>query len=224
MDFFKFESQEAQNISLANKVAIILDNIIKQKGFATIAVSGGKSPINLFHHLSHKDIPWDKVTITLVDERFVPTDHLDSNENLVKKHLLINLAEQASFIGVVTTSDILSSTVNINLNIHTIDLAILGMGDDGHTASIFPCCDELDKIIDTDLTTEQYVISTPKTASHQRIGLSLHGILQIKNILVSISGEKKLAVFETSTNQISKLYPISYVIAKHKNTSVFWHP
>jgi 6-phosphogluconolactonase len=173
--------------------------------------------------MSHFDIEWEKVTITLVDERFVSTDHEDSNENLVRKNLLINFAEKAFFIGLVTTRNIVSSAANANLQVKDIDIAILGMGEDGHTASIFPCCAELNNIIDTNLTNERYVISNPKTANHQRIGLSLNGILQIPNLYLSINGDKKLNIINQALQETSLSYPISYVLASQKNIQVFWY-
>lgn len=223
MQIYKYNSQQEQVSVLAEEISQKLQSIISQKGQAVLAVSGGKSPIKLFAELSRKELQWDKVTVTLVDERFLATDHEDSNENLVRKNLLINNAEHAFFIGLVTTRNIVSSTANANLQISTIDIAILGMGEDGHTASIFPCCDEVDKILDTQLTTEKYVITNPKTANYQRIGLSLNGILGISNIFVSISGDKKLDVLNAASQKETKQYPISYVLAERKDTKVFWH-
>lgn len=223
MQLHKYNSQQEQVAALAEEISQKLQNIISQKGQAVLAVSGGKSPIKLFTELSRKELQWDKVTITLVDERFLATDHEDSNENLVRKNLLINNAEHAFFIGLVTTRNIISSTANANLQTSDIDIAILGMGEDGHTASIFPCCDEVNRILDTQLTTEKYVITNPKTANYQRIGLSLSGILSIQYIFVSLNGDKKLNIINEASQKETKQYPISYVLAGHKDTQVFWH-
>lgn len=223
MQLHKFDTQNTQVASLATEITNKLSQIIKSKNHATLAVSGGKSPIALFTAMSHCDIEWEKVTITLVDERFLSTDHEDSNENLVRKNLLINFAEKAFFIGLVTTRNIVSSAANANLQVKDIDVAILGMGEDGHTASIFPCCAELTNIIDTNLTTERYVISNPKTANHQRIGLSLNGILQIPNLYLSINGDKKMNIINQASQETSLSYPISYVLALQKNIQIFWY-
>lgn len=223
MQLYQFPTPEEQVASLADQIAQVLTNTITTNGRATLAVSGGKSPIKLFSELSKKELPWDKVTITLVDERFLATDHEDSNENLVRKYLLINNAEQAFFTGLVTTRNIVYSTANANLQIDNIDVAILGMGEDGHTASIFPCCDELDTVLDTQLSVERYVITNPKTANYQRIGLSLNGILNVKHIFVSINGSKKLDIIQEAAKGATKQYPISYVLAERNDTQIFWH-
>lgn len=223
MQIQKFQSNHDQVDTLAIKIAEKLQEVITKKGKATLAVSGGKSPITLFEKLSKAAIDWSKVTITLVDERFTAVDHEDSNENLVRKHLLINNAEQAYFIGLVTTRNILTSVSNANLKIDNIDVAVLGMGEDGHTASIFPCCDELDTALDTKLTTEKYLITRPKNANYERIGLSLSGILEVANVYISISGEKKLSIIESAMLAPTKQYPISYVIASHCNLQILWN-
>lgn len=223
MQLYQFPSQEEQVSALADQIAQLLIDTIATNGRATLAVSGGKSPIKLFSELSKKELAWEKVTITLVDERFLATDHEDSNENLVRKYLLINKAEYAFFTGLVTTRNIVYSTANANLQIDNIDVAILGMGEDGHTASIFPCCDELDAVLDTQLTVERYVVTNPKTAKYQRIGLSLNGILNVKHLLVSINGQKKLDIIQEAAQQETKQYPISYVLAARKDTQIFWH-
>ena len=223
MQLNKFDSNEAQVNELATQLAIKLRSVLAAKGSAVMAVSGGKSPIKLFEKLSHEALAWDKVTITLVDERFLPTNHPDSNENLVRKHFLINNAENAFFVGLYTENDILKCVNNANLHVHGIDIAILGMGEDGHTASIFPCCDELKTIIDTQLTTEEYVITTPKNAPYTRIGLSLKGILDVKNLFISINGDKKLSIIQDAAKAETLEYPISFVLYNRPDSQIFWH-
>mgnify|MGYP000706327515 CR=1 FL=1 len=117
---------------LARAIAQSIQTTLQKQDHATLAVSGGKSPIKLFERLSRYDLAWEKVTITLVDERFLAVDHPDSNENLVRNHLLINHAEKAFFNGLVTTRNALTSVSNANLHIKQIDIAILGMGGLGH--------------------------------------------------------------------------------------------
>lgn len=223
MKIHEYNSADEQASALSQAIANTIEQVLHHKPQVTLAVSGGKSPIKLFEKLSRFDLAWDKVTLALVDERFLATDHTDSNENLVRKHLLINKAEQAYFIGLVTTRNILTSVSNANLHIKDIDIAILGMGEDGHTASIFPCCDELKSAVDTQLTPEKYIITNPKTASYQRIGLSLAGILEIPNIFISINGANKLEIITKASQEKSLQYPISYVLAERKDSQVFWH-
>ena len=93
-----FESGAALAAGLADAVASALSAAIARSGEATLAVSGGSTPKAFFEALSTRDLDWDKVKITLVDERFVPEDNPRSNHLLVKTHLLKNAAEAAEFV------------------------------------------------------------------------------------------------------------------------------
>lgn len=223
MKIHQFQDSQQQVKALSKSIAQSIQETLQKKGHVTLAVSGGKSPIKLFEELSRHDLMWEKVTITLVDERFVPNDHADSNENLVRNHLLIHNAEKAFFSGLVTTDNPLTSANNANLRITHIDIAILGMGEDGHTASIFPCCDELDTALNPQLAPEKYIITHPKTANYERIGLSLRGILEIPQIYISLNGAKKLEIIQEASKNKTKTYPISYVINERQDAEIFWN-
>src|SRR5690606_82450 len=118
---------------------------LKEAGSFTLAVSGGRSPIPLFERLATLELDWPRVHIQLVDERFVPPDHPDSNEGLVRRHLLVDNAAAADFHGLYQAdASIEQAVAYANANLRPVDLAILGMGEDGHTASIFPGARQLD--------------------------------------------------------------------------------
>jgi 6-phosphogluconolactonase len=222
MKIYEFSNPKEQALALSQSITRQINSLLKQKPQVTLAVSGGKSPIGLFQELSQSPIEWERVTITLVDERFIATDHPDSNENLVRQHLLVNHAEKAHFISLVTTRNILTSVSNANLQVAQIDLAVLGMGEDGHTASIFPDCPELSRAIDVKLTPERYVITTPAAANYQRIGLSLAGILEIPHLYLSISGAKKREVLSQAASGITPNLPLSYVLHERNNLEIFF--
>lgn len=220
----EYNNCEEQAKELAQLIAQTIKDIHNQQSNVCIAVSGGKSPLGLFQKLSKEEINWERVIITLVDERFVNTEHKDSNQNLVINNLLINNATKASFIGLVQNNENIQNCVNnANLHIKKIDIAILGMGEDGHTSSIFPCCKELNFVLNPQLATQKYVITTPQTAMYERIGLSLAGILEIPNLFVSINGGNKLKIIKTALTKESTQYPISYVLNRRKDVQVFWH-
>lgn len=223
MNILKFEDNQSQAKALAEAVSSSLSAIIKQQGYATLAVSGGKSPKLFLQILSKAPIEWQKVTVTLVDERFTDTKSEDSNEQMIRNNLLINNADAALFIGLVTTRNIIACTTNANLQLKSIDVIVLGMGDDGHTASIFPCCNELNHALELDGAVEKYVVTRPTTANYERIGLSLYGILDSKKIFISINGLNKLNIITEASRNIDKKYPISYVLANNKSLDVYWH-
>jgi 6-phosphogluconolactonase len=225
MSMHQYSDNNHQISALSQELGKSIAQILNKKPRVTLAVSGGKSPIKLFEKLSHYPLEWKKVTITLVDDRFVPLEHMDSNERLVRQHLLVNNTAAANFISLVDPKHSITTCVNnANDAIKQIDLAIIGMGDDGHTASLFPCCHELLTAMDTSLTPQRYVITNPVNANHQRISLSLAGLLDIPKIFLSISGNKKKEILHSAEEGIDPQYPISYLLAEHHNLQIYWHP
>ena len=135
--------------ALADAVATALQTALNEKGHAVLAVSGGRSPIAFFEALSQKDLNWQNIGITLVDERIVPTTHADSNTGLVREYLLKNNAAVATWIPVVedgkSETELQPEVVVAYALKHykQPDVLVLGMGSDGHTASLFPQAPQL---------------------------------------------------------------------------------
>ena len=216
------KSATDQATAIAQKIQDVTASLITTQGHATIAVSGGKSPIALFQQLSNTELQWDKITITLVDERMVATDSEDSNEHLVRAHLLQNKAAGAKFIGLMQqnkTEEEILFQANI---IPEIDLAVLGMGEDGHTASIFPDCPELQDALDMH-NKNRYIITNPIAAQYPRISLTLNALSIIPHLLLSISSETKLNILKESRLQPNLNYPISYLLHHRPELNIYWH-
>ena len=127
---------------LAIKVAGQLNDAVKAQGTATLVVSGGRSPVAFFQSLIKQPLDWSKVVVSLADERWVPVEHADSNAGLLKKHLLQGPAAKARFVGLYNVAanleDAAEQADRALAELPPIDVLILGMGDDGHTASLFP--------------------------------------------------------------------------------------
>jgi len=210
-----FDSSEKLAIALSVEIAEILNTSIEKNGKATLLVSGGNTPKLFFEKLSHQDIDWSNVYIGLVDERCVNNKHEDSNENLVKKHLIKNLARNATFISMYSKDFELNS---VNKSYHKYffrtDVLVLGMGEDGHTASIFPELDDLDKLYKSQEFCE---VTKPKNAEYERITLSLGSILNAKNIFLHIEGKNKYKVFCKAAKD-KDLFPISKILYNDKKT------
>ncbi len=211
-------SDQEQALEIAKIVHHKLQQIIDDQGSATLAVSGGKSPIKIFEHLSNTKLDWGKVNVVLVDERIIQPSHEDSNEHLVKTHLLKNNATKAQFYGLYQDNVSLNNLAKLN---YKIDIAILGMGEDGHTASIFPDCPELKQALDLG-NTQQYMLTNPLTAKYQRITLTLSAILKIPHLILSISGNIKFNIIKEAYKNHESEYPIGYVLRNRNDTQIYW--
>ena len=118
--------------NLSQSIAASLSASINLNGYASFVVCGGKSPLPLYDNLSKKDLDWSKVSIFLGDDRVVPSNHSDSNNHLIHLHLLKNNASSASFYPLN------DSKIAIEDIRRPFDVVLLGLGDDGHFASLFP--------------------------------------------------------------------------------------
>jgi len=219
MNITKFKNTQAMTSYLASDIVSKLKNAIATKGQAVLLVSGGRSPIALFEQLNQTDIAWDKVIISLVDDRWVGPTHESSNENLVNQHLLINKAAKARFIGLVAQGDSafdgIEQSIELIKDIKEIDVMILGMGEDGHTASIFPCCAQVEAAMSVD-NHQRLIATQPTTAAFERVSFTLNEILAAKQVYLPLNGDNKVRVFEQAQQleDLAKM-PISAVIKQH---------
>ena len=213
-------SQSAQ--VLADAVAQNLRDTLATQPRATLAVSGGKSPIAFFQALSQQDLDWARVNITLVDERIVPTRHADSNTNLVRQYLLQNCAAAAQWLPMIddaASEGSLKNTaaaVEFALRHYTQpDVLVLGMGGDGHTASIFPQAPQFADAVRPDYP-QPLLHTSPITAPHERISMTLAAIEATPHIYLAIAGADKRRVYDAAAQAQSAQYPISYVLHSQK--------
>ena len=167
-------------------------------GKPALLFPAGSTPVPLFTVLSEISIKWGRVFITLADERWVEVRDRDSNEASIRKHLMRNQAEAAHFHGLKTghTSAVDGeSECGEELARFPVpfDIVILGMGPDGHTASLFPGANRLSDALD--MSSERLCMAiTPVTAPHDRMTLTLPALLDSHQIYLHLSGEEKRAV------------------------------
>lgn len=193
-----FVSSDELNQQFAERLCAILTDAIEQRGQAYLVVSGGRTPQALFQKLSQAQLDWSKVTITLADDRFLPDTEADSNERLVKASLLQNNAAAASFISLYAAFEKAEQAVPALLqrvvDLPTFDAVILGMGEDGHTASLFPCSKEVQAGMAADAPALLAV--NPTTAPYQRISFSKTRLLNSRFLFLHLVGDSKLKVLE----------------------------
>jgi len=219
-----FETEALYVAALAARVSGILQDAIDRDGQAAMAVSGGHSPIALFQALSHIAISWERVQIRLVDERFVAPESPDSNEHLVRTHLLQGKAAAAHFTGLVSDpSNLARCLEHANRQRDPLALAILGMGEDGHTASLFPQAQQLQQGLDAGQT-QRYLHVTPPSAAYERISMTLAALLQTRQLILAISGPQKRQIYEQAARAATSEFPVSYVLDQDKAPiDVYWH-
>lgn len=216
--------------ALAAAIAAKLDDAIRSRGHAILAVSGGTTPHRMFEVLSRQNIDWNQVTITLVDERFVPVTHERSNERLVRDLLLRNQAGVARFVGLYSpTATVETATIpaanRISALTQPFDVVVLGMGLDGHTASFFPEGDRLDQALD--LKEKALVLSMQaEGAGEGRLTLTLPIIAKANEVFMHIEGQDKLEVWEKALAGDDPMeMPVRAVIQAVKNPiQLYWAP
>jgi 6-phosphogluconolactonase len=196
--FQSFADKPTLSTHLAHDVAAMLKAGIAERGAASLVVSGGSTPKPFFEALRQVPLEWEKVSITLADERWVDADHKDSNEKLVREFLL---PEGATFVSLKNTAETPhegaeDATAAVAELPRPFDVVILGMGDDGHTASFFPHAPELEAALkplhDDTLCA---AITPPDYAPHLRMTLTLPAILASKRIILHITGASKQEVY-----------------------------
>ena len=180
---------------LAKKVAEQLNAAIGAQGVATLVVSGGRSPVAFFQSLIKQPVDWSKVVVSLADERWVPVEHADSNAGLLKKHLLQGPGAKARFVGLYNVAANLDAAAEqadrALAELPPIDVLILGMGDDGHTASLFPNRPNLLEALKADGERRCWPMLAP-TVPHQRLSMSRSLLASARNTVLSIQGQAKL--------------------------------
>lgn len=225
-DWREFSSGEALAEVLADDVAGALERAIRNRGAALLAVSGGSTPGRFFDALARKHLDWKNVVVTLVDERFVPPSSERSNERLVRERLLTNEARLARFVSLYNDAGSVEGAAahaeaGLALFGPSLDVAILGMGMDGHTASFFPDASNLDDLLDP-AQPRRVVAVHAKSAGEPRLTLPLSRLVDAGFLALHIEGAEKRTVLETAL-QPGGAKPISAIFAHAvRPVPVYW--
>lgn len=213
-------------VELADAVALALRTALSERARASLLVSGGRSPIAFFQALSKEPLEWNRVVVSLADERWVGPTHADSNARLVAEHLLQNAAAAATWVPLKSDADTPEAGLDASEQALAvlplpIDVLVLGVGDDGHTASLFPCADETPQALSAP---RLLAAIHPRMAPHARITLTLPALLAARNTFVSIAGASKRQVLEQAVVAKPPL-PSGLVLLHSQNpVQVFWSP
>jgi len=196
----EFSNNDSLVTELTDRVVRLIKTAAAAHGHVSLAVSGGRTPVPLFEKLSTQPLPWSDVIVSLVDERWVDEDHADSNAALVRRSLLSGAAGEARFIPMkLSTTDAHAARPELDalLRVHVmpLDIVLLGMGEDGHTASLFPSARGLSEALDISRTEFCSVIEVEGMA-YPRMTLTLRSLLTARYRFLYVTGQRKLQVLE----------------------------
>lgn len=242
------EAKDAQTLAvdLAHYVASVLQAEIDQNSRASLIVSGGSTPAPVFKCLASTDIQWEHVSVSLADERWVAPGHADSNESLVRNTLLVEYAKSARFVSLFRQSGepaaaLAEVTRDIKSMARPFTITLLGMGGDGHTASLFPDApadqlrDAMRLTSDAD-SAAQVAVMNPPSVEQVRITLTRSALLHSVHRIVHMTGQGKYEVLATAMADCSTddgasvqykqgAKPVIGLLSPHsEQASVYWSP
>jgi 6-phosphogluconolactonase len=226
----KFADSDALARNLSDQLAANLRIAIAARGLASLVVSGGKSPIKLFELLRVETLDWSRVCIALADERWVDPTDPESNEKLVRDYLLKESAAAARFIGLknaAPTPDLgaVSAWETFARVPRPFDAVVLGMGDDGHTASLFPRSPNLASALNPAAIAGCVGMRSP-VAPHPRLSLNLSALLDSRRIVLPLGGAQKWKTYcAASGDGPAEEMPIRCVLRQRQTpVEVMWAP
>lgn len=221
----EFPDAEALAQALANAVADDLRDAIAVRARAALVLSGGTTPRTLLRTLAQCELDWSRVTITLADERWVPSDDARSNERLLREALFVDAAASARFVPLrreTPTPEDASATVDADIARIGLpfDGVVLGMGLDGHTASLFPDGDRIASALDARGTSYVSPMRSPG-AGEPRMTLTLPALVATRHLVLHIEGIDKRRVYES----LDANSPLGAVLAETSTpVDVYWSP
>ncbi|GKS70049.1 6-phosphogluconolactonase [Nitrosomonas sp. PY1] len=206
-----FSSMKQLSEAFAEYASDVLEGALREKSLASLVVPGGNTPREYLPNLAKRSLSWERIVITLSDERWVDVTDEQSNENLVKKHFLNYLPQNTSFIGLKTDHDNPFTAVKtINQRLSKLpkpsSLTVLGMGKDGHIASLFPG-------MHFDLLATQHCVAVaPPIAPSLRVSLSLPLLGQSNHIALVVVGKAKQQLLNQLSEDIDSKLPIARLL------------
>ena len=225
-DLIEFDNCATASVAAAERLAAAAERRLDRDAYATLVVSGGSTPRQCFHQLSTMHGDWRRVRFVMTDERWVPADHEASNERMIREHLLVNAAADARLVAIYQsdmTVDERCDSLQAELDGTRFAASLVGIGSDGHFASLFPDADRLAAGLNPD--TQHFFIPIKTDASpYDRVSLTVAALLRSDEILILCFGDDKRQVIEQAIADRDS-YPVSSLLDQESvAVSVYWAP
>lgn len=227
-NFHEFGDRLSASEAAAESLRAALARALDAQDYASLVVSGGSTPVHCFEALSGMDLDWPRVSVFASDERCVPPDHPDSNEAMVRRTLATNRAAGAGVVPVFRDGldpEGMCEALAERLRAEPDPFAavLLGMGADGHFASLFPDFGGLERGLDL-AGTEPCLTVVTAASPHPRITLTLPTLLRTNTLLLLAFGEAKRAVLEDAAAGRGD-YPVQALLAQDRvPVTIAWAP
>jgi 6-phosphogluconolactonase len=191
----EFDSAAAAARALADEIAAALRSALALRGRASLLLPGGRTPVPLFHALRTQALPWERVRVSLTDERWVPESDPASNAALVRRELLTDRAAAAPFVPLYNDAPTAAQGASRSWRALAVlpqpfDVVVLGMGEDGHFASLFPQSPGLAAALDVNSVSACVAMRAP-TAPIERISLNLAALAKSRAMFLFVAGATK---------------------------------
>jgi 6-phosphogluconolactonase len=226
----RYPSMDALSRDVAGGIAASLARAIAERGAASLVVSGGRTPLKLFEQLCTQAIDWSRVCVALADERWVEPSDPGSNEKLVRDVLLRDKAAAARFAGLKNAAPspdlgAVSAWETFARVPRPFDVTALGLGDDGHTASLFPGSPNLHSALNSAASAGCVGMWAP-VEPHPRLSLNLSALLDSRRVLILIQGEAKWRTYTAASGSGNvEEMPVRAVLRqKRAPVEVLWAP
>jgi len=229
MAILEFPNADAQLDAMCEVIVEGLRDAIAERGSAVFAVSGGNSPKPLYQKLSQIDLPWSKVDVVMVDDRFVELGHKASNETMIRATLLQDHGAKARFWALYdqgSLEEVAARRAAMWANLATPDCAVVGMGPDGHTASWFPEAQGLENALsmEADVVVPVVAKRSEVTGDYlERLTVSYRYLADCPVRILMISGAEKRAIFEEACGSgATNDKPIRALIRDAHSVTAYW--
>ncbi len=229
----KYKNRDALFSAVAVRCQQQLQLTLEQKGQASFIIPGGTTPAPAFAQLAKSSLDWKNISIAQSDERWVPAEHRQSNQGLTARSLLIDNAKQANYVAMKNShTSAIDGEAECSRNYKKLaspfSLTMLGMGLDGHIASLFPDSKPIDQALDLDNPNLCIAIDgtgCPVAGDYpERMSLTLAAILKSDLILLLLTGDEKLKVIDSAKQKNDpKVLPVSALLNQVDTpVEIFW--